>query len=264
MKPVLERADLTALDGIPIRPQDWTAVVPAAGKGTRLGFAKPKILYPIGGRPILAWLEALLVPWCRSLVAVVSPKGRPEVERAAGGRWRLCVQQRPLGMADAVWAARSAVQTPYCLVVWGDQVGLRIETVRRCLQAHAARPNARLTLPTRLRARPYTHLVRDARGRLTNVRQAREGPVEIDRGENDAGLFLFHAKTLFSVLAEARREQAGWGGRTGEFNLLSLLPRFEQGRGSVVTLRIVEEEETVGVNTEEEAKLLEDWMERAQ
>jgi hypothetical protein len=33
-------------------PSGWPAIVPAAGLATRLGYALPKILYPIAGRPI--------------------------------------------------------------------------------------------------------------------------------------------------------------------------------------------------------------------
>ena len=39
-----------------ISPECWTAIVPAAGRGSRLGFDQPKILFPVAGRPILDWL----------------------------------------------------------------------------------------------------------------------------------------------------------------------------------------------------------------
>lgn len=262
MKPVLEAGDLDALAPAAFRPEDWTAVVPAAGRGTRLAFPRPKLLYPLGGLTILERLESLLAPLCRERVYVVSPEGRAEVAAAVGSATsvRLAVQERPLGMADAVWAARPLVRTPGCLVVWGDQAGLRPETLRWCLKAHAARPGALLTLPTRIRERPYIRLVRDGEGRIAEVRQAREGAPS-ERGENDAGAFLFDSAALFDVLSKAREEGAGRGGRTGELNLLPLLPRFERGPGSVVTLRIAEEEETIGVNTEAEARRLEAYLE---
>ena len=36
-----------------IDPSLWTCVIPAAGKGTRLGYEFPKILYPILGKTVL-------------------------------------------------------------------------------------------------------------------------------------------------------------------------------------------------------------------
>ena len=58
----------------------WTAVIPAAGRGSRLNFAGPKILYPILGKPILTWLTDLLGPLCRDLVFVCSPSGATDVQ----------------------------------------------------------------------------------------------------------------------------------------------------------------------------------------
>jgi UDP-N-acetylglucosamine pyrophosphorylase len=50
-----------------VDPGQWTAVIPAAGRGSRLGFHRPKILYPVAGRPILDWLLDFLVPTVRRL-----------------------------------------------------------------------------------------------------------------------------------------------------------------------------------------------------
>ena len=58
----------------------WTALIPAAGRGSRLHFAGPKILYPILGKPILTWLIDLLTPLCRDLVVVLSPQGAGQVQ----------------------------------------------------------------------------------------------------------------------------------------------------------------------------------------
>src|ERR1039458_7926984 len=38
-----------------VDPAFWTAVIPAAGRGSRLGFEQPKILFPIAGATILEW-----------------------------------------------------------------------------------------------------------------------------------------------------------------------------------------------------------------
>ena len=47
------------LGGLPLGPvtrDRWTAVIPAAGRGSRLGSDQPKILFPILGRPILDYI----------------------------------------------------------------------------------------------------------------------------------------------------------------------------------------------------------------
>src|SRR3954451_15167520 len=104
----------------PLTPSRWTAVIPAAGRGSRLGSDQPKILFPILGRPILFWLLDALAPVCGSNVLVLSADGRPAVERAVqslGTAPEIVIQERPTGMADAVQRARAATQTYFVLVV---------------------------------------------------------------------------------------------------------------------------------------------------
>ena len=76
----------------------WTAIVPAAGRGSRLGSDRPKILYPVANRLLLEWLLDFLEPYCSRLVFVLSPGGmatvRTELERLIRDgtrlRYRMC------------------------------------------------------------------------------------------------------------------------------------------------------------------------------
>jgi dolichol-phosphate mannosyltransferase len=246
------------LDSLPLGPIDrsrWTAIIPAAGHGSRLGAQVPKLIYPVAGRPILMWLLDAVEDVCSRFVLVVSPAGRPSIEPIArqrlGDRLEMVVQHHPTGMADAVRLASSSIQTPFSLVVWGDQVTLRGETLRACAALHQSRPNATLTLPTLLRENPYIDIERDAFDRIVRVRQVREGEIERTVGENDCGAFLFSTRALLAVLGNAGKD--GLGARSGEANLIQLLPAFESGPGSVATVRITDANETIGVNTPAEA-----------
>ena len=245
-------------------PTGWSAIVPAAGKGSRLGYHRAKILYPVLGRPILDWLLCRLTPLCEKIVLVVSPghqeEIRSELERLSRPDVDLVLQPVPLGMADAILQARSRVRTKHTLVIWGDQIGISDDTLMACQAVHHARPGALLTLPSHLRRDPYIHLKRDRQGRIVRVCQAREGEVEGDAGENDCGLFLFETARLFSVLDSKRQDHQGVGRKTGEYNLLPLLPCFEEGEGSVVTVRIEDGMETMGINTRREAELMESYL----
>jgi dolichol-phosphate mannosyltransferase len=246
------------LESLPLGPVDrsrWTAVIPAAGSGSRLGAQVPKIIYPVAGRPILMWLLDAIEDFCSRVVLIVSPAGRPLIEPIArqrlGDRLDMVVQHHVTGMADAVSLASCSMHTPFSLVVWGDQVTLRGDTLRACAALHQSRPNATLTLPTLLRKNPYIDVERDAFDRIVRVRQRREGEIARAIGENDCGAFLFSTPALRAVLATASKD--GMGARTGEANLVQLLPRFESGPGSVATVRISDVNETLGVNTPEEA-----------
>src|SRR5689334_2385295 len=90
---VVDEQDLRALEDHESQPLNWTAIIPAAGRGMRLGFDKPKLLYPVAGKTILEWLLGELEPLCGQFVFVVSPSGAPvissELERLLPGRCRV-------------------------------------------------------------------------------------------------------------------------------------------------------------------------------
>jgi bifunctional UDP-N-acetylglucosamine pyrophosphorylase / glucosamine-1-phosphate N-acetyltransferase len=247
-----------------VTPSQWTAIIPAAGSGSRLGHNQPKILYPLLGRPIMDWVLEALRPVCSRYVFVLSPSGAPHVEpeivKRLGSAAKVAIQQTPTGMGDAVLCAESAVETPYSLVVWGDQITLSQTTVRRCAALHEARSGATLTFPTIMKASPYIHMVRDADGRVVEVLQAREQKIDRAMGESDCGLFLFTTVALFTTLRTARVKGLGIGRSTGEFNLLQTIPVFDASHSAVQTLRISDISETLGVNTVEDARRAEDYL----
>jgi bifunctional UDP-N-acetylglucosamine pyrophosphorylase/glucosamine-1-phosphate N-acetyltransferase len=258
---VIEYADLAGDNCESVPGDDWTIVIPAAGRGTRLSFDRPKLLYPISGKPIVEWLVSALSPCCGRFVFVLSPSGAPivtpELERLLPGSFDIAIQSEPRGMGDAVFAARDKVTTRNCLVVWGDQVGLRTKTIRACMRAHVLRSNALLTLPTVLRSNPYIHFERDPSGRLKSVLQAREGDTLPEIGESDCGVFLFETRALFEALESVHSSSSlVRGTATREFNLLPILPLFDRAPGNVCSVRVHGLEQTMGVNTVHDAEAI--------
>jgi HAD superfamily hydrolase (TIGR01509 family) len=249
--------------GRSIDPFCWTAIVPAAGKGSRLGFHLPKILFPIAGRPILDWLLDIFAPICGRIVFVLSPEGAPVVraalEERIPGRYDIVLQETPTGMGDAVTLGLPTVRTPHVAVVWGDQVALRQRSVELSLRIHQGRLQPDATCPTVLREHPYIHFERDAKGRVSSVRQAREGDAMPPSGESDTGFFCFRTAALKQHLSALRTSGEGRGTVTGEFNLLPVLPWIAQ-HGKLVTPRIMSLEETMGINSATDAAAVEPFL----
>ncbi len=248
-----------------ISTKQWTAVIPAAGRGARLGFDQPKLFYPVCGIPMMTRMLDLIRPICRECVVVVAPDAVEQtqtllVKHAANDRFQIAVQPEPIGMADAIWRAMPLVQTPNVLITWVDQIGLHPRTISTCARWHAASPTTLLTLPVVRRKNPYIEFVWSKDGKLMEVRQAREGEVIGQEAESDCGLFLVNRKTLIGVLEKSRAEGWARGARTGEWNFLPLLPRFESGPGTVQVWRGANEWESLGVNTPEDARVISRWI----
>src|SRR5436305_15155514 len=86
-------------------------VILAAGEGTRMRSAIPKLLHPLCGRPMIGWpVAAARAAGASKVVVVDNPKRRLEAELAGddgAGEVVIAIQEQPRGTADAVSAART-------------------------------------------------------------------------------------------------------------------------------------------------------------
>lgn len=237
-----------------------TAIIPAAGLGTRLGSSEPKLFYPILGKPLYHWCLQLLAAHCQHFVFVVAPAVEQVLQKKLDslypGRCSCVVQSQANGMGQAVLLGLEKVKTLHCLVMWVDQIALSVNTIQKTILLQNQSPTANLVLPTMRRRQPYISFVRNASGHLERVLQAREGDLMPDEGENDCGLFLFKTEALRTAFQQTPRNTL-LGAKTAEINFLPILPTLDQKPGDVITVSISDPDESIGVNTPAEAKRLE-------
>ncbi|NUP77614.1 MAG: NTP transferase domain-containing protein [Nonomuraea sp.] len=225
------------------------AVIPAAGRGTRLGHDLPKIMIGVAdGVTVWDVLRERLTPSAAHVHVVVSPSGEGPFTRLVSGRAgvSVSVQREPTGMGDAIFGA-----TPYwagydtILVVWGDQANLSAETVRRVVAAH---PGKGLTVPLVAMDDPYVEYEL-AGGELVRVRQSREGEECRPGGLSDIGVFCLATGGLREAW-ERYAAGAPRGAATGEVNFLPFLPYLSQVEGLPVTVvPVTDPDEARGINT---------------
>lgn len=86
-----------------------TAIILAAGRGTRMNSAKPTALHEIAGRPVIDWMLTALERCTEERPVIVDGPER-QIAAHVGERARVVVQQRPEGEADALRAARDALE----------------------------------------------------------------------------------------------------------------------------------------------------------
>jgi bifunctional UDP-N-acetylglucosamine pyrophosphorylase/glucosamine-1-phosphate N-acetyltransferase len=102
----------SAAPTLPAEPRTCLAIVLAAGEGTRMRSAVPKVLHRIAGRSMLAHVLAAVSAAGASRIAVVVGPDRGDVAReatAAAAGASVFVQRERLGTAHAVLAAREAL-----------------------------------------------------------------------------------------------------------------------------------------------------------
>jgi len=157
-------------------------------------------------------------------------------------------------MGDAVFCGYSAwSQADILLVVWGDQVHVSRGTLEAGIQLHQKAP-MRIVLPLVSLPDPYVEYLFDEMGRLTTVRQTREGDRCQPGGLGDVGAFILSTRGLGDEWAKYL-EITGRGTMTAEVNFLPFLVFLASRDWEVLHLRVADPLEAKGVNTPADLEL---------
>jgi bifunctional UDP-N-acetylglucosamine pyrophosphorylase/glucosamine-1-phosphate N-acetyltransferase len=205
-------------------------VILAAGQGTRMRSATPKLLHSLCGRPVVAWpIVAARAAGAQKVVVVGGPDRalEPFVNEACGeaGDVVLAVQQEPRGTADAVLSAREEIERDApVIVICGDVPLMTGEALRALAQAHADY-GASATMLTMVLDDPsgYGRVVRGPDGAVERVVETKKPgdatPGELEIREVNGGVYAFAGGELLDALAQVRADNA-----QGELYLPDVLP----------------------------------------
>ncbi|MCA9180240.1 MAG: NTP transferase domain-containing protein, partial [Planctomycetales bacterium] len=114
-----------------------TAVVLAAGKGTRMKSDLPKVLFPVLGRAMIHWvLDALNASGIQRTIVVVGYRSedvRSELSSRKGVSFALQAQQLGTGHAVEMCRTQLATHQGPLLVVAGDSPLIQASSIRKIL-----------------------------------------------------------------------------------------------------------------------------------
>jgi bifunctional UDP-N-acetylglucosamine pyrophosphorylase/glucosamine-1-phosphate N-acetyltransferase len=224
----------------------------AAGQGTRMRSAMPKVLHDLCGRPMVLWpVAAALEAGAARVVVVDSPERA--LERVLPDGVDLAVQARPDGTGGAAVAGMGALaadlreETPV-LVLAGDVPLVGAQTIRELVDAHAA-GGAAATMASTILEDPsgYGRVVRDSSGAVQRVvetkAQGDSTQAEREIREVNTGIFVFSAGALRETLPRLGVDNA-----QGELYLPQMLDLL-RADGHEVAAHVIQDERLVlGVN----------------
>lgn len=236
-----------------------TAIVLAAGKGTRMKSDRPKVLFPALGKPLAAYpIERAIELGCDPVVVVVGHQGervRAELEaRFPKAPLRFVEQKEQLGTAHAVLCARRALTgfQGRVLILCGDVPLLTRSTLGRLLRAGGRSPLAFLTMRPE-DAGGYGRVVRDEAGLVQRIVERKDATrAELAIEECNGGIYDADAGFLFRALRSIGKENA-----QGEYYLTDLVEAAYEKETPALAVE-VDPEEVSGVN--DRAQLA--WAER--
>jgi bifunctional UDP-N-acetylglucosamine pyrophosphorylase/glucosamine-1-phosphate N-acetyltransferase len=241
----------------------------AAGMGTRMKSARPKVLHEVAGRSMIGHAIKAANALSPDRLVVVLGHGREQVEAhlaEIAPNVSIAVQEQLLGTGDAVRAGMSVLPgvTGKIVVTSGDAPLMEGATLREFVAAHAGND---ATLLTALLPDPtgYGRVVRED-GRITAVVEQRDAtPEQLAISEANMGFYVFDADVLRAGLAKLEPSNA-----QGEYYLTDVVEHTASAGYSVGSFVLSDYGQTEGVNdriqlaqrnAELNRRILRHWME---
>jgi len=226
-------------------------VVLAAGQGTRMKSTLPKVLHPIGGRPLVGHVLRTARALDPEAVLVVVRHERDRVAQAVTDTDSDAVvvdQDDVPGTGRAVEVALASLPADFdgdVLVLSGDVPLLDSDTLAALLDTHRARAAAATLLSAVLAdATGYGRVIRDASGAVVRIVEQKDATAE-ERAvtEINAGVYVFRASSLRVQLA-----RVGTANAQGEKYLTDVVGLLRQADEPVAATSAPDAAVALGVN----------------
>ena len=225
-----------------------TAVLLAAGQGTRMKSDLPKVLHPLCGKPML-WhvLEALKSVTTEKPVVIVG-HGAEAVKKYVGESAECVLQEPQLGTAHAAMQAEASLKgkADYVIVTYADMPLLRGETFQQLLETQRSNPGP-LSMLTVIADDPrgFGRIVRKDDGTVEAiVEEYVATPEQREIKELNVGAYCFKADWLWDALHRIEKNP-----KKGEYYLTDIVEIAVRENLPVQALVHDDFMETIGINT---------------
>ena len=187
-------------DSLSSRPK--TAVVLAAGQGTRMRSAKPKVLHEVAGRPMLEWvLSAARQAGCDRILVIVGHGADAVREAVAAPDVTFVVQEEQLGTGHALLQAEAALGDETLLLVLSGDVPLLTRETLEELSARASAHWGALAVADLESPGALGRVLAGPQGRLERIVEAADAsPEELAVNTVNAGIYALPSPEIFSYL----------------------------------------------------------------
>jgi bifunctional UDP-N-acetylglucosamine pyrophosphorylase/glucosamine-1-phosphate N-acetyltransferase len=228
--------------------KNMTAIILAAGRGTRMKSRTPKVLHEILGRPILSYVIDSLRHSGISDIITVAGYGRQAIEGALEGEGiKVILQKKLLGSGDAVNSVRKAVKKGVTdvLVACGDAPLVRAATFKKLIAKHRESGASATVLTARMKdPANYGRILRD-NGKIVRIVEKKDAALREEAiNEINVGAYCFKAKDLFSALLQVKPDNS-----KKEYYLTDVIEILKRGSLVIESVSAEDESEAIGVNT---------------
>ncbi|MBM4425697.1 MAG: UDP-N-acetylglucosamine diphosphorylase/glucosamine-1-phosphate N-acetyltransferase [Chloroflexi bacterium] len=225
-----------------------TAILLAAGQGTRMKSSLPKVLHPVAGKPMLWHAMNAIQQVTTEKPVVVVGHGADEVTAYLGETAQTVLQEPQLGTGHAVMQAESLLKgkTDMVIVCYADMPLLRGETLQKLVETQKQNkgPISMLTVIAD-DPRGFGRIIRRDDGSVDAIVEeyvATEEQKQIK--ELNVGGYCFNAEWLWGALQRIPKNP-----KKGEYYLTDAIELASKAGLPVQATVMGDLEETIGVNT---------------
>ena len=237
-----------------------SAVILAAGKGTRMKSDMAKVLHQVHGKPLITYVVKVAESLGCNPIAVVVGFQEDKVREVLRGRKIIFVSQKEqLGTGHAVLQTENALtgSDNDVLILYGDMPLMRLQTLKEFIDDHMV-ADSELSIITTNAENPfgYGRVVRDEEFNVIKIVEENDSTEEVKRiKEINTGIYCVNKNILFSALHRLKPEN-----KQGEYYLTDIVEIAIEREVKINTFRVENQKEFIGVNTADDLKLIEEVM----
>lgn len=220
-------------------------IILAAGKGTRMKSAKPKVMHTLGGKPLLQHVIDTAKQLSPSQLAVVCGNGANEVvPYLQNQQIDVVMQHEQKGTGHAVEQAKASfANSEQVLVLYGDVPLITTETLQDLIESG---DNNSLKVLTAILDDPtgYGRIVRDYDDNMLCITEEKDADEETKLiNEINTGIMCIPAKWLTEALSQLDNNNA-----QGEYYLTDLIAKAVNQGIEINSVTCEDEMEVAGIN----------------
>jgi len=224
-----------------------TAVILAAGQGTRMRSDLPKVMHAVCGQPMIYYAIQAAKAASSEPPVVVIGHAADAVKDYVHDSARLVFQKKQLGTGHAVLQAESFLRgkSDYVIVTYADMPLLRAETLSRLVETQGANPGP-ITLLTVIADDPrgFGRIIRKPDGSVAAIiEEAQASPEQLTIQELNVGAYCFSADWLWEALHRIPLSPKG------EYYLTDTVELAVKAGLPVQALLLDDPLEAIGINT---------------
>ncbi len=235
-----------------------SAILMAAGKGTRMHSDRPKVLHELCHKPMIEHILDKMDEIHVDQVVTVVGYGHEAIEKAMAGRCQFALQEPQLGTGHAVAQAQQLKDcSGATLVANGDCPRIQSRTYQRMFEECEGVSMVVLTAVLE-DPKAYGRIIRNEQGFIERIVEFKDCTDEQKKiREINTGIYCFHNQDLFKHLKELKNDNA-----QKEYYITDMVSILNQHGKKVKAVVLEDPKEAEGVNDKAELAQANRWLQQ--